>query len=311
MRVGASIAAASIARSPSSASLATCDRLAAAAWAADPRSAISPDRRGSSSIAIGARLPVGCAAGSLDESNASSSAGCRRSIGGRRRHRRDRSTACGSRRGPRPRPARRAAASRRSRAASAPRLGSARAPAARCIGGTARRRRAARRTRRRSRRRPARVDGHAAACPRRRGVGRTRRSPVLADGLVEHHVAARQRDLVDLDRDVEIVVVGAASPSPIRLSILPSSSSVEHRPLVEVLVGVDLEAAVLREALGRHRRGHQHDRHLRERALLALLEHLEAGLVGLVDRDDRSAPARRRASASALSASGSATMSKR
>ncbi|MCB9570603.1 MAG: hypothetical protein H6709_00785 [Kofleriaceae bacterium] len=56
--------------------------------------------------------------------------------------------------------------------------------------------------------------------------------------------------------------------------------------LVDVLVGVDLDLAVVGEALGRHRRGHQDHRDRRGDALLGLVAQRVADLVGLVDGDD-------------------------
>jgi hypothetical protein len=106
---------------------------------------------------------------------------------------------------------------------------------------------------------------------------------VVADRLLEHHVVARQRDLVDLERHVEAVVGQLAEAD--QAIDLAEQLAVDQRALVEVVIGVDLEAAVLGEALGGHARGHQHDRDVAQRALLAALEHLEPGLVRLLDGD--------------------------
>ena len=105
---------------------------------------------------------------------------------------------------------------------------------------------------------------------------------VLADRLLEYHVVVPQRDVIDLDRHVELDG-GLAEPD--QAVDLAQQLAVGQRSLVDVVVGVDLEAAMLGEALGRHARGDQHDRHLAQRSFLAALEHLEPRLVGLLDRD--------------------------
>ena len=106
-----------------------------------------------------------------------------------------------------------------------------------------------------------------------------------ADLLLEDHVAVGERDVIDLDGDVEVILDGRAErdqPTDLRDQIFDGVLA-----LVEVLVGVGLEAPVLREAVGGHRRRDEHDRDLRERTLAALLEHLEAALLRLLDPDDQ------------------------
>ena len=116
----------------------------------------------------------------------------------------------------------------------------------------------------------------------------------LADLLLEDHVILGERDVVDLHRDVDRQR-GVRLVGDVGCRRSERDQPIEDRAqrlgrvvaLVEVRIRVGLEAAVLREVLGRHRRGHQQDRDAGERALLAALEHLEAGLVRLLHADDQ------------------------
>ena len=85
----------------------------------------------------------------------------------------------------------------------------------------------------------------------------------LAADLVEHDITIGDlhRDLVlEGNRQVLFVVRLAERDQAIDLA---DQLVGRHRALVDVLVGVNLEVAVLREALGGYRSGHQDDRDLR------------------------------------------------
>ena len=107
----------------------------------------------------------------------------------------------------------------------------------------------------------------------------------LAGPVVRPHVHVEVVDVELLD----VHVVGRLRhvvAEPDQLVDHPQDLVRRHGPLVDVLVGVDLELAVALEAGRRHRARDQHHRHVTRRPLLRLVAQRVADLVRQLDRDE-------------------------
>ncbi len=111
---------------------------------------------------------------------------------------------------------------------------------------------------------------------------------IAVDDLVEYDVAVVDFHWNLVDRDRELVVVRRRLTECDEPVDLADELVRRHRALVDVVVGMHLEPAVLLEALRPAPLScDENDRHSRQHALLALLEHAERGLLRrLFDRED-------------------------